>query len=78
MKKAFLILFVLLISNNLHSDENGERKWNKIFQADEVIIFVDLNSIKPIDKASFFYFNLYSYNKPRKLSIGKKYFYSNN
>lgn len=76
MKKAFLILFVLLVSSNLHSDENSESKWDKIFQADEVIIFVDLNSIKPIDKTSFFYFSLYSYNKPRKLSSGKKFFSS--
>ena len=76
MKKTFLILFVLLVSNNLHSDENGESRWDKIFQGDKVIIFVDLNSIKPIDKTSFFYVSLYSYNKLRKLSSGKKFFSS--
>ena len=76
MKKVFLILFILLVSSNLHSDEKGESRWDKIFQADKVIIFVDLNSIKPVDKFSFFYVSLYSYNKPRKLSSGKKFFSS--
>ena len=46
MKKAFLILFVLLVSSNLHSDENGERKWVLVSNNSAGKSFVDLNSVK--------------------------------
>ena len=37
MKKIFLILFVLLVSSNLHSNENGESRWDNYYLDKEPI-----------------------------------------
>jgi hypothetical protein len=75
MKKAFLILFVLLISNNLHSDENGEREWVLVSNNSEVKSFVDLNSVKSSGEIAITkYINLISWKRPQ--GEGEKKYYS--
>ena len=75
MKKAFLILFVLLVSSNLHSDENGERKWVLVSNNSAGKSFVDLNSVKSSDEIAITkYINLISWKKPQ--GEGERKYYS--
>jgi hypothetical protein len=75
MKKLFLILFVLLVSSNLHSDENGERKWVLVSNNSAGKSFVDLNSVKSSDEIAITkYINLISWKKPQ--GEGERKYYS--